>query len=452
MGKRLFGTDGIRGVAGEPPLDPKTVAALGVALGDDLHRQGLGGKPVLIGMDTRESGPAIAAQLADGLGRAGVSAGFAGVVTTPGVAYLTRTGHTRTGEFSAGVMISASHNPFQDNGIKVFARSGYKLPDAEEHDIEEEIFRILDGAHEMPSEGMALAQTCEVRPYIDFLLSTLRTPLNGLRIVIDCGNGAASNLAPGLFREAGAEVTAMCAEPNGRNINLNCGALHTGRLRETVLAAGADAGVAFDGDADRAMLISPRGHVVDGDSAMLIAARRLQRDGHLPGNLVVSTVMSNLGLEQALGRLGVSMLRTPVGDKYVLEEMLRRDAALGGEQSGHMIFREYATTGDGMLTALKILETCVRENATLDELAADLTVFPQLLINVRVKARKPIEELPGVVQEIRACESALDGSGRVLVRFSGTEPLARVMVEGPDLAQVESWAERIASAIRTELG
>ena len=263
----------------------------------------------------------------------------------------------------------------------------------------------------MPPDGIALAQSCDVRPYIDFLLSTLRTPLNGLRIVIDCGNGAASHLAPALFREAGAQVTAMCAEPNGRNINLNCGALHTGRLREAVLAAGADAGVAFDGDADRAMLISPRGHVVDGDSAMLIAARRLQRDGHLPGNLVVSTVMSNLGLEQALGRLGVSMLRTPVGDKYVLEEMIRRDAALGGEQSGHMIFREYATTGDGMLTALKILETCVREGATLDELAADLTVFPQLLINVRVKARKPIEELPGVVEEIRACESALDGSG-----------------------------------------
>ena len=447
MGKRLFGTDGIRGVAGEPPLDPKTVAALGVALGDDLHRQGLGTKPVLIGMDTRESGPAIAAQLADGLGRAGVGARFAGVVTTPGVAYL-----TRTGEFSAGVMISASHNPFQDNGIKVFARTGYKLPDAEEHDIEEEIFRILNGAHEMPPDGIGLAQSCDVRPYIDFLLSTLRTPLNGLRIVIDCGNGAASHLAPALFREAGAQVTAMCAEPNGRNINLNCGALHTGRLREAVLAAGADAGVAFDGDADRAMLISPSGHVVDGDSAMLIAARRLQRDGHLPGNLVVSTVMSNLGLEQALGRLGVRMLRTPVGDKYVLEEMIRRDAALGGEQSGHMIFREYATTGDGMLTALKILETCVREGATLDELAADLTVFPQLLINVRVKARKPIEELPGVVEEIRACESALDGSGRVLVRFSGTEPLARVMVEGPDLGQVESWAERIASAIRTELG
>jgi phosphoglucosamine mutase len=447
MGKRLFGTDGIRGVAGEPPLDPKTVAALGVALGNDLHRQGLEAKPVLIAMDTRESGPAIAARLVDGLAKAGMGARFAGVVTTPGVAYL-----TRNGEFSAGVMISASHNPFQDNGIKVFARTGYKLPDAEEHEIEEEIFRTLEGKHEIPADGISLAQTCDVRPYLDFLLSTLRMHLTGLRIVIDCGNGAASNLAPELFREAGAQVTSMCAEPNGRNINLNCGALHTGRLRDAVLETGADAGVAFDGDADRAMLISPQGHVVDGDAVMLIAARRMQRDGHLPGNLVVSTVMSNLGLEQALGRLGVTMLRTPVGDKYVLEEMIRRNAALGGEQSGHMIFREYATTGDGMLTALKILETTIREQATLDELASDLTVFPQLLINVRVKARKPIEELPGVVTQIRACESALDGSGRVLVRFSGTEPLARVMVEGPELAQVESWAERIASAIRTELG
>jgi len=200
------------------------------------------------------------------------------------------------------------------------------------------------------------------------------------------------------------------------------------------------------------MLISPQGRLVDGDATMLIAARRLQADGHLAGNMVVSTVMSNLGLEKALGQLGITMLRTPVGDKYVLEEMIRRNAALGGEQSGHVIFREYATTGDGMLTALKILETCVRDHATLDELAADLTVFPQLLVNVRVKQRRPLDELPRVVDEIRACESALDGSGRVLVRFSGTEPLARVMVEGPDQQQIEKWAERIASAIRSELG
>jgi phosphoglucosamine mutase len=446
MGKRLFGTDGIRGVAGNPPLDPQTITALGMALGDDLVRRELGARPVLIGMDTRESGPVIAAQLAEGLRRSGMGTLFAGVVTTPGVAYL-----TRTSEFSAGVMISASHNPFEDNGIKVFAGTGYKLPDEEEHEIEEEIFRIVQDVYSAGANA-SLEHTFPVRPYLDFLLSTLGTKLDGLKLVIDCGNGAASDLAPHLFREAGADVTAICNQPNGRNINLGCGALHLEGLRKAVLDSGADAGVAFDGDADRAMLISPLGRIIDGDAEMLIAARRLQKDGHLAGNLVVSTVMSNLGLEKALGRLGIEMVRTPVGDKYVLEEMLRRNAPLGGEQSGHVIFREYATTGDGMLTALKLLETSVREKATLDELAADLTVFPQLLVNIRVKERRPLDELPAVVDEIRACESALDGSGRVLVRFSGTEPLARVMVEGPDFAQVESWAGRIASAIRVELG
>jgi phosphoglucosamine mutase len=446
MGKRLFGTDGIRGVAGDPPLDSTTVVALGVALGRDLQQRELGANPVLIGMDTRESGPAIAAQLAHGLQISRVSALFAGVVTTPGVAYL-----ARTGNFSAGVMISASHNPFQDNGIKVFSSTGYKLPDDEEHEIEEEIFRIVK---DLPDTGVVdgLSQTCDVRPYLDFLLSTIGTRFNGLKVVLDCGNGAASQLAPQLFSEAGAQVTAINNRPNGRNINLDCGALHVEKLVRAVVEAGADAGVAFDGDADRAILVSPLGHIVDGDAEMLIAARQLQADGHLAGNMVISTVMSNLGLEKALGRLGISMVRTPVGDKYVLEEMLRRKAALGGEQSGHVIFGEYATTGDGMLTALKLLETSVRQKATLDVLASDLTVFPQLLVNIRVANRKPLEDLPGVMAQIHACETALDGVGRVVVRFSGTEPLARVMVEAPDMAQVECWAGRIATAIRTELG
>ncbi len=271
--------------------------------------------------------------------------------------------------------------------------------------------------------------------------------------MIDCGNGAASALAPDLFRATGADVTAICNQPDGRNINLDCGALHVGKLRQAVLESGADAGIAFDGDADRAMLISPSGRLIDGDAIMLIAARRLQADGHLlTGNLVVSTVMSNLGLEKALGRLGIPMLRTPVGDKYVLEEMLRRDAAIGGEQSGHVIFRQLATTGDGMLTALKTLEICARENATLDELAEDLVVYPQLLLNIRVKERRPLEQLASVVDQIRACELALDGLGRVLVRFSGTEPLARVMVEGPDSVEVESWAEKIAVGYSRRIG
>ncbi|HZL58003.1 MAG TPA: phosphoglucosamine mutase, partial [Bryobacteraceae bacterium] len=396
MAKRLFGTDGIRGVAGRPPLDPNTVTALGLALAADLTRHSLRGKPVLIGMDTRESGPDLAARLAAALGARGVTVQSAGVITTPGVAYL-----TRTGDFAAGIMISASHNPFEDNGIKIFARTGFKLPDNDEHDIEEEIFRLLP-AIEVPSAPVPMpSYSC--RPYTDFLLSTLSALLTGHRVVLDCGNGSASTLASELFREAGADVTTINDRPDGRNINLDCGALHLGSLQTNVRETGADAGIAFDGDADRALLVAPSGRIVDGDAIMLIAARRMQADGHLTGNLVVSTVMSNLGLEQALERLGITMLRTAVGDKYVLEEMLRRDAALGGEQSGHIIFREYATTGDGMLTALKVLETSVREGASLDELAADLTVFPQLLVNVRVKERKPLEEMPRVMDEIRAC-------------------------------------------------
>ncbi len=446
MGKRLFGTDGIRGVAGEPPLDPRTVTALGIALADDLRRHGLADKPVLAAMDTRESGPGIAARLADGMAQRGVRTEFAGVVTTPGLAYL-----TRIGDFAAGIMISASHNPYRDNGIKVFARTGFKLPDDEEHAVEEEIFRVLPDVNTALSPS-PLTASFSVQPYTDFLLSTMSTPLRGLRIVLDCGNGTASGLAPDLFQAAGASVVAICNEPDGRNINLDCGALYLGQLREKVLETRADAGVAFDGDADRALLVASSGKVIDGDALMLIAARRLQQDGHLPGNIVVSTVMSNLGLEKALGRLGISMIRTPVGDKYVLEEMLRRNAPLGGEQSGHIIFREYATTGDGMLTALKVLETCVRETADLDTLAADLKVFPQLLVNVGVKERRPLGELPGVQDEIRACEADLNGSGRVLVRFSGTEPLLRVMVEGTEQSQIERLAARIVSAIHGELG
>lgn len=445
MAKRLFGTDGIRGVAGAAPLDPATLTALGAALANDLRRQGLD-SPVLIGMDTRESGPAIAAQLAAGLNRGGVPVRFAGVVTTPGVAYL-----ARTGEFAAGVMISASHNPFEDNGIKVFARTGFKLPDGEERAIEEEIFRILPEIR-TPAAAQPLDVDYPVSRYTDFLLSTLAADLGGMRIVVDCGNGAASALAPELFRRAGADVTTVCNEPNGRNINLNCGALYLEPLRERVIASKADAGVAFDGDADRALFVAASGRFVDGDAILLIAARRLQTEGRLPGNVLISTLMSNLGLEKALGRLGIAMIRTGVGDKYVLEEMLRRDAPLGGEQSGHIIFREYASTGDGMLTALKIFETCKLEHSNLDDLAADLTVYPQLLVNVRVKERRPLEELTHVNEEIRASEALLDGSGRVLVRYSGTEPLLRVMLEGQDEAQIQGLAGRIVSAIRGELG
>ena len=444
MVRQLFGTDGVRGVAGEYPLDARTVHALGAALGDAAAR--LSPDPqVVIGMDTRESGPWIAAQVAGGLARRGVKVRFAGITTTPGVAYL-----TRTGPFVAGVMISASHNPYRDNGIKVFGHSGYKLPDAQEHAIEQEIFALLEsGLERAPCE---LVQDPELDcHYVDALASTMPRPLKGLHMVMDCGNGAASRLAPELFERLGARVEAICAEPDGRNINLGCGALHVERLRERVLAAGADLGVAFDGDADRAIFVSSTGNVVNGDGVLLMVARRLHELGRLPGPegvpTVVATVMSNLGLERALAAHGIRMLRTPVGDKYVLEEMLRGNLPLGGEQSGHVIFREFATTGDGLLTALRIIERSEETGLSLDELTADFHIYPQRLVNVRFKVKRPLEALPAVQSEIRETEQEFAGAGRVLVRFSGTEPLARVMVEGPSEERVGFRAERIASAI-----
>ena len=436
-------------MAGEYPLDAATVHALGAALGEVTAR--LTPDPqVVIGMDTRQSGPWIAAQVAGGLARHGASVRFAGITTTPGVAYL-----TRTGPFVAGVMISASHNPYRDNGIKLFGHSGYKLPDAEEHAIEQGIFALLEnGLEPAPCE---LAQDPQLDcHYVDSLAATMSRPLGGLRVALDCGNGSASRLAPELFERLGARVEAICASPDGENINLDCGALHVEKLRERVLEAGADLGVAFDGDADRAIFVSSTGKTVNGDGILLMCARRLLRLGRLPGPggepTVVATVMSNLGLERALAAHGIRMLRMPVGDKYVLEEMLRTGAVLGGEQSGHVIFLDYATTGDGILTALRVAEIVQESGAGLDELTAELKVYPQLLVNIRVRARRPLEEMPAVGEEIRAAERAFGDAGRVLVRFSGTEPLARVMVEGPELAQVEDFASRIARVIERELG
>jgi phosphoglucosamine mutase len=444
MGKELFGTDGIRGVAGEYPLDPATVHAFGRALGSDLRRASPDAA-VLIGMDTRESGPWIAAQVAAGLAQQDVRAVSAGVITTPGVAYL-----TRSASFTAGVMISASHNPYQDNGIKVFGHSGYKLPDDEEHLVEQEIFRHAGEAAGAPlplAPDPLLAER-----YLDYLASTVAGGFDGMRIVLDCGNGAAFQLAPELFRRLGAQVEAICCEPNGRNINLGCGALHVESLRAAVLESGTSLGVAFDGDADRAIFIAGNGRIVDGDAVLLIAARALHAAGKLDGDLVVATVMSNLGLERALDREGIRLLRTPVGDKYVLEEMVRAGAVLGGEQSGHVIFRQFATTGDGLLTALRVLEISRNASAGLEELTAGLEIYPQRLQNVRVRERRALHELEVVAREIEACQQEFGSAGRVLVRFSGTEPLARVMVEGPDLARVDEFTDRIATAIRNEIG
>jgi phosphoglucosamine mutase len=445
VGKQLFGTDGIRGVAGEYPLDPETIHAFGVALGEDAA--GAAANPeILIGADTRESGRWIAESVAGGLAHGGARVRYAGIVTTPGVAYL-----TRTGPFAAGVMISASHNPYLDNGIKVFGHNGFKLPDPEEVAIEKRIFGLREEGTAPRPAILGVDESLD-GAYLESLASTASVRFDGMKVAMDCGNGSAYLLAPALFRRLGAEVIAIGAQPNGRNINQGCGALHVENLSETVARHSADFGVAFDGDADRAIFVSRAGKIVDGDGVLLVCARALKAAGKLRESVVVSTVMANLGLELALEREGIRMVRTPVGDKYVLEEMVRLGASLGGEQSGHVIFREYATTGDGILTALRLFEIARQAGVGLDELTEDLRVLPQRLVNVRVRERKDLAQTPSVAEEIRRAEDSLAGSGRVLVRFSGTEPLARVMVEGLDAERVERFSASIAEAIRKEMG
>lgn len=437
MSRKLFGTDGIRGVAGKAPLDEPTVFAFGAALGEWVAHHS--NPRVVIGMDTRESGPWLAETLAGGLAHAGAQVCFAGLTTTPGVAYL-----TKTEDFVAGVMISASHNPYEDNGLKAFDHSGFKLPDDEERKMEQRIFSIL------AQNPAPVRQPLEVDPaydrhYLEYLASTFHGSLQGVKIVLDCANGAASRIGPELFRMLGADVVATHCAPDGRNINKDCGALHVESLCARVVEEQAHFGAAFDGDADRCMLASAAGRLIDGDHAMLIAARRLRPPA------VVATVMSNLGLERALEKDGLRLVRTAVGDRYVIEEMLRSNLALGGEQSGHVIFRDYATTGDGLLTALRIIEIAVETGRTLEELAEGFTVYPQKLVNVRFKEKRPLEELPEVQAEIQSTQDEFGDAGRVLVRFSGTEPLARVMVEGPTIDRVSHRAHSIARAIEAAL-
>jgi phosphoglucosamine mutase len=456
LSRQLFGTDGIRGVAGEPPLDARTAHALGFALGTWARQNLMQTRTsessvqdhpaeVVIGMDTRESSPWIASQVAGGLARAGVSARFAGVITTPGVAYL-----TRTGPYVAGVMISASHNPYQDNGIKVISHSGYKLPDAVELELEHLMNRWLAGEEAATPRELTVDASLD-HHYANYLCNTVTSGLR-FNLIVDCANGSAATVAPAVFERLGARVEWMGVTPDGRNINLNCGSLHLESLRQRVLETGADLGIAFDGDADRALFVSGSGQIVDGDAVLFLAGTALRRAGKLPGNVVVSTVMSNLGLEKAFEVYNIEMVRTPVGDKYVLEEMLKRKAALGGEQSGHVIFSEYATTGDGLLTALHVLEIIRDSRESLDELISEIKTFPQKLVNVRVKHKRPLSELASVQSEIAAAEREFAGSGRAVVRFSGTEPLARVMIEAESQEAVDRWTSRIADAIRAELG
>ncbi|WP_158943956.1 phosphoglucosamine mutase [Granulicella sp. S190] len=446
--KKLFGTDGIRGVAGQSPLDSTTVYAIGLALAHTLEAKGASPR-VLLGMDTRESSQWIAATLTAGLVAGGASVESAGVITTPAVAFL-----AHTHGFATGIVISASHNPWQDNGIKLFGPDGYKLPDAVELAIEEEIFHKLANSTRAPEQVQPPAvNEADRAEYVRFLLAAAPgLSLDGKRIVIDCANGAASSVAPQLFSDLGGEVVITHASPDGRNINEACGALHPEIVAGQVISSGAAMGITFDGDADRALFADENGRVVNGDAVLLLAARDLQSRGLLTNSTVVATTMSNMGLEAALKRSGIKMLRAAVGDKYVLEQMLATGAALGGEQSGHIIFTGRSTTGDGLLTALLLLDVVHRSGKSLASLVADLKVFPQVIVNVKVREKKPFEMIPTVVAAIRDAEVELADSGRVVIRYSGTEALARVMIEAESEKLMRHHADAISAAIRTEIG
>ena len=509
--KKLFGTDGIRAVAGQAPLDTRTIYAVGLALAHHLGKNGEGRHSegerseveesphfsprantaashprVLIGMDTRESSTWIATTLTSGLTDGGATVESAGVITTPGVAYL-----AATHKFAAGIVISASHNPWEDNGIKLFGPDGFKLPDTTELAIESEIFRqlensassqpqnsvILSAAHSAESkdpddanltaaartfqpwnsDGTPVPNESDRLAYINFLLASVPTlSLANQKIVIDCANGAASSIAPQLFAEliarGGGEAIITHASPTGRNINEHCGALHPAIVAQEVVQQKATLGITFDGDADRALFADEHGNVINGDAVLLLAARDLSSRKLLANDTVVATTMSNMGLEAALKRSGIKMLRAPVGDKYVLEQMLATGASLGGEQSGHIIFSGRSTTGDGLLTALLLLDILHRAGKSLAELTADLKTFPQVIVNVKVSSKPPLESIPAVAATIAAAEHDLADTGRVVIRYSGTESLARVMIEAESEPLMRHHADTIAAAIRAQLG
>lgn len=452
--RQLFGTDGIRGVAGEFPLTRDSVYWIGRALGHDLARVNAKAR-VVIGQDTRVSSQWIADRFVEGLSSAGVVSQSAGVITTPGVAFL-----ARSQGFDAGVVISASHNPWTDNGIKIFSGDGYKLPDARELAIEKEIFALLQNSDapapeptiencSLPGEG-ALRQA-----YVRWLAGEAAVDLSRLRVAVDCANGAAAAEAPELFAALKVQATFLHAAPDGQNINENCGALHPEVVARFVSdhKGEHDAGITFDGDADRALFCDASGNVVNGDAVLLLAAREMQARGTLANATVVATTMSNMGLELALRQAGVRMLRANVGDKYVLEEMQRSGATLGGEQSGHILFRDSeATTGDGLLTALRVLQIVARSGRALADLISDLKVFPQTIRNVRVREKIPFAQIPAVQAAISSAEHELNSNGRVVVRYSGTEALARVMVEAESKELIDRIAGSIVNAFQSELG
>jgi len=448
--KTLFGTDGIRGEAGKFPLDSPTITAIGFSLAEHLAEREANPQ-IIIGRDTRESGESIERALIEGANKAGVECLSAGVITTPGVAFLTRQHRA-----SAGVVISASHNPYQDNGIKIFAPSGQKMDDSVERMIEADIFAQTELAHSESSPSPASPELQEKlrQEYLSFLADEIGGGLNleALKIVVDCANGASSALAPVLFARLGAKVIAINASPDGRNINRDCGSLHIDSLSQKVDDERADLGVAFDGDADRSLFIDNTGNFVDGDATMWALASHLQSHGKLKDNTVVATVMSNIGLEIAFRSAGIQLVRTDVGDKYVLEKLLELGASLGGEQSGHIIMPELSLAGDGMITALCLLRALRESRKTLAEMTAGFKQYPQILVNVRVREKVPFAELPSVQAAVAEVEELLSQKGRLLLRYSGTERLARVMIEGEHQRQIEEYAARIARAIEGEIG
>jgi phosphoglucosamine mutase len=446
---KLFGTDGIRGEAGRFPLDPPTVRVIGASLAQHLSERHGRAPQIVIGRDTRESGPSISRDLTAGAQALGAQVRSAGVITTPGVAFL-----ARTLPADAGVVISASHNPYHDNGIKIFDPSGRKLDDATERQIESDIAENRFGAiinAEVSDEGEHVA----LRDlYFEYLRRDVARGLrlDGLKMVIDCANGAAYEIGPELFRTLRAQVLTINDQPDGRNINLNCGSLHIENLQQQVIAENADLGVAFDGDADRALFVNAKGEFVDGDVTMWVLANYLKSRSELADDLVIATVMTNLGLEVALRSRGIKLSRTDVGDKYVLDELLRSKAALGGEQSGHIIFPHISLAGDGLITALSLLRVMQEEGKSVAQLADGFTRYPQILLNVRVREKVPFENLASVRELASEIERSLGDRGRLLLRYSGTEALARVMIEGEDEHQVTAHAEALAAAIRSEIG
>jgi phosphoglucosamine mutase len=454
--KKLFGTDGMRGEAGTFPLDAATIETVGASLGRRLLEK-LGRAPlIVIGRDTRESGEWLEQALVAGLVRAGAKSKSAGVITTPGVAYL-----ARVLPADAGVVISASHNAYRDNGIKIFAPSGRKLEEETERLIESDVFSQREAA--APNDGVQLfaaAATTQVEAsdlksrYLHFLANEIGQDLSlgGIRLVLDCANGASYELAPELFRRLGANVTTINNTPDGRNINLSCGSLHTEVLQEEVIKQKANLGVAFDGDADRALFVDANGRLVNGDGSLWVLARYLRARHELNNNTVVATVMSNIGLEIAFQSEGIRLIRTDVGDKYVLEELLRQDASLGGEQSGHIIFPRLSLAGDGLITTLSMLRAMTESGKGLHELTAGFQTFPQILLNVEVKVKRRFTEVAAIQEVAQRIESDLGSEGRLLLRYSGTEPLARVMIEGKSQDEIEKQAAELAVVIQQTLG